>query len=59
MSYTPEDWKEPDWYNIGRVHDWKRYVSGELEGEWKYFKDDQKKILARCFQEIVDREEWD
>lgn len=59
MNNTPSDWANPDWYNIEKCHDWKRYVSGELEDEWKYFSGEQKKILARCFQGLADKEEWD
>lgn len=59
MTHTPQDWNNPDFYNAGKVHDWKNYVSGEVEDEWKYFSEEQKQILARCFQRLADREEWD
>lgn len=56
---TPDDWENPDWFNISKCHDWKRYVSGELEDEWRHFTKEQKQMLARSFQKRADAEEWE
>lgn len=55
----PRDWKSPNWENTRRVHDWKNYITEEVQSMWDTFTDDQKKAIARSAEEIADREDWD
>ena len=59
MDYTPPDWAAPDWGNAGRVHEWKNYVSEEVQAMWDTFTDDQKQALARQSEDNASNEEWD
>jgi S-formylglutathione hydrolase FrmB len=59
MAYTPKDWSTPDWKKKSRVHEWKNYISKELEAMWSTFNDAQKQALARNADDIASREHWD
>ena len=43
--YLPSDWQNPEWDNVGRVHEWKNYVSDEIADMWETFTDNQKRPL--------------
>jgi hypothetical protein len=55
----PTDWQDPDWENPNRVHDWKNYISKELQAYWHTFTLYQKALIAKNAQELADREDWD
>jgi len=59
MDYTPNDWAAPDWASAGRVHEWKNYVSEEVQSMWGTFTDVQKQALARQAEDNASKEEWD
>lgn len=59
MESTPKDWKAPEWDKAGRVHEWKYYISNEVQAMWHTFTDVQKQALARQAEENAAREEWD
>ncbi len=40
MENTPKDWAAPDWGNAGRVHEWKNYISDEVQAMWDTFTDE-------------------
>lgn len=56
---TPKDWEEPTWHFYEKVHGWRNYVSEEIQDNWDTFSNEQKQMLARYFDEIASREEWD
>lgn len=53
------EWKEPNWSEKGRVHDWRNYPKPELIAIWHTFTDEQKKIIAYTLDEIASLERWD
>lgn len=55
----PLDWENPDFSQKSKVHDWKNYVSPDVESIWHSFSATQKQALAGGFQELADREEWE
>jgi len=56
---TPDDYLSPDWNNCGKVHEWKHYVSEEVQGLWDTFSDEVKAALARQSEAMASKEEWD
>jgi hypothetical protein len=59
MDRTPSDWQRPNWADAGKVHEWKNYISEEVQAMWDTFSDDQKQALARQAEDKADCEEWD
>lgn len=59
MENLPIDWQEPNWKEYSKVHNWRNYVSYEIEKMWDDFSIAQKIALAKNFQNIADQEEWD
>jgi len=59
MTATPQDWDAPEWANAYCVHEWKNYISTEVQQIWHSFTDYQKKAIARQAEENAEREEWD
>ena len=55
---TEQEYLHPNWSNLGRVHDWKNYVTHEILNEWENFTDIQKAMLFRCFESMANNEEW-
>jgi hypothetical protein len=47
------------WDDVGRVHDWRNYISDELAEMWGTFTDRQKVAIGRSADETARREEWD
>ncbi len=54
-----EPWKNPEWENAGRVHDWRNYISEEIEAMWDTFTDEQKAALYRQADAQASAEDWD
>lgn len=55
----PSDWREPDWAAGGKVHNWRNYVSEEVQSLWPSFAIEQRLALAKNAQQIADAEEWE
>lgn len=56
---APLDFIDPNWKNTQRVHDWKNYISEELQAAWNTFTLYQKSIIAANAQEQASGEDWD
>lgn len=56
---VPKDFINPDWKNLGRVHEWKNYISSEVQNIWHSFNVEQKATLALQAQEQASNEDWD
>lgn len=57
--YTPPDYQSPDWLTVGRVHDWKNYITSDVQEMWSTFTDGQKAAIARNADEYASREVWE
>ncbi len=58
--YVPGDELDPQWRQCRKTpHDWHNYVSQEVRAIWNTFNDEQKGVLAKCFDDIANDEEWD
>lgn len=55
----PRDAIEPDWGSAGWVHEWKNYISEDLQRIWGTFTAVQKALIAESAQQVADSEEWD
>lgn len=58
-EYVPFDWENPNWKEEDRVHNWRNYVSDEMQEMWHTFTPLQKQAIARAADEIAGREHWD
>jgi len=58
MSNLPSDWEDPDFGRCRKVHEWKNYVTSEVQELWHTFTDEQKQALAGCFNSSADSEDW-
>lgn len=56
---VPEDFINPDWKNKERVHEWKNYVSNEIQNIWHSFNLEQKATIALQAREQASQEDWD
>jgi L-ribulose-5-phosphate 3-epimerase UlaE len=62
IENVPHDYKNPNFKLepfVKHIHEWKTYVSCELESAWGTFSDEQKKVIAKTLQDIADDEQWD
>lgn len=59
LDLTPDDAQSPRWDLANRVHDWRNYVSAEVQAMWHTFTPEQRAALARNADEIAGREEWE
>lgn len=55
----PNDWEHPKWNVESRVHNWRNYVSSDVQRIWETFTPEQKHFLAVLFQDMANNEEWD
>ena len=51
-------WDKPDWKNNTKVHDWRNYVSEEIELIWDTFSDVQKYFIYKNAENEASNEEW-
>lgn len=49
----------PDWENTSRVHDWRNYISEEMQQIWDTFSEEQKRVIYENTESMANREEWD
>lgn len=54
-----DEYEFPKWEEAGRVHDWRNYISDELQGMWESFTPEQRRAIGRNAQGIADNEEWE
>lgn len=54
----PRDFNNPNWNEKEKAHDWKNYVTPEVEKLWYTFNMRQRELLAINFQNIANDEEW-
>jgi len=55
----PHDWDNPEWNKKSRVHNWRNYVSEQIQLAWGGFTGEQKVMLSANFEEMAGNEEWD
>lgn len=56
----PEDYKNPDWNSMDRVHEWKRYIhTNQLMMAWPLLPGWIKELIAENAYEQALTEEWE
>lgn len=55
----PYDYLEPEWGKHKRVHNWRNYISEEIQAAWPTLTPDLRAALARQANEHAEREDWD
>jgi hypothetical protein len=58
-DYTPSDYLAPQWDKYDRVHNWRNYVSDEVQAAWDSFTAAQKAMIARLCEKQAHSEDWD
>lgn len=51
--------KDQDFDNVHKVHDWKNYVPEELSEHWYELTERERKLIFILTEPMADREEWD
>jgi len=59
QKIPPRDYLQPEWHWRQSVHNWRNYISEEVQAMWLTFTPEQRAALARNADEIAGREEWD
>lgn len=59
LENPPLDYLEPAWDKAGRVHEWKNYISEEIQGLWLTLIPELRAALARQAENNAWNEEWD
>lgn len=57
--YATDNYQNPDWPDVGGVHDWRNYINDNLRGIWHTFTSIQQLVIAENAQDQADNEEWD
>lgn len=55
----PENWKNPDWENTYKCHDWRNHVGDAIIKLWDTFIDEQKIAIVMSAVEEASNEEWE
>lgn len=58
-SDLPDGWREPDWNEGGKVHNWRTYIPEALQRRWLSLSEETRTVAAAMAQEQAGREEWD
>lgn len=53
------DIENPNFQNVGKVHDWRNYVPYEWQEKWFEFTERERQIIAVMAETQADKEEWD
>lgn len=53
------EYDEDEFENIGRVHDWRNYISEDMIAIWHTFTDEQRKVIYENAEQIAFHEDWD
>ena len=56
---VPTDYRDPQWDEAGKTHNWRNHVPQDVRLMWVSFRDSQKAALAAWAQELANREEWE
>ena len=56
---TPCDFERPEWDKAGKVHDWRNYISEEVQVLWLALSLEVRAALARQAEDVASNEEWD
>jgi hypothetical protein len=54
-----EQYQNPDWDAGSHVHNWRNYISDEVQAMWLTFTPEQRAALGRQAQTQAENEEWD
>lgn len=57
--FKEPNYVDPDWSGAGRVHDWRNYISDELQAIWQTFSEEQKRLIAESAEVHANNEDWD
>jgi hypothetical protein len=50
---------DPKFEDAGRVHDWRNYISLEIQESWLTFTEAQREMLIRQADAMAGNEDWD
>jgi hypothetical protein len=56
---TMDEYLNPKWEQVRRVHDWKNHVPEHIQKKWDSFDDTLKKDLYLWAEQLADAEEWE
>lgn len=56
---VPNDFISPNWKAMNRVHEWKNYISEEIQALWDSFSLVQKLEIAKEAQHRASQEDWE
>lgn len=51
--------KSPEWEYVGKVHDWRNYISDRVREMWSTFSDEQLIAIVEQAYEEASKEHWD
>ena len=54
-----EDYENPQWEKAEKIHDWRNYISEDMQIIWDTFTPLQQRLIADNAQETADAEDWD
>lgn len=54
-----QQYLKPDWSDKNRVHNWKNWVSDEVQQIWDSFTDEQKSAIGRMAEDRAASEIWE
>ena len=57
--FKSSNFKTPNWGQEDRVHNWRNYISEDMQKIWDTFTDEQKEKIAENADNIADSEDWD
>ena len=55
----PDDWRNPKWNEVSRVHNWRNYANEGIIREWNGFSVRQKIMISSMLNDIAGKEHWD
>lgn len=56
---APRDYENPEWDVKEKIHNWRNYISEDLQKIWFSFTSEQKVKIAANADIMADREDWD
>ena len=56
---TLEAITNPEWERVGRVHDWRNYISEILQDNWDSLSEETRLVAYSMAGEQASSEEWD
>lgn len=52
-------WMNPEWSRVGRIHDWRNYVSPEIQQLWETMDLQVRRLIYIMADQTAGNEEWD